>query len=166
MNHRQKVVAACKEVFSQPKYVAIALLATVILASLNLLITNYQLILNNFSLTLLYSLTIIALVNGPLFTSSILLSTSLLAGMVFSMSLFIMAKQLRAGLGAGSTVLVSVLLPSCPSCALGPLTALGLGGLLAFLPFNGLELSFAAIVLLMVTIVYLSNKITAKVCKV
>ena len=69
--------------------------------------------------------------------------------------------------GAGfSGIVAGIIAPACPSCALSILSVMGVGGALAFLPFGGLELGFVAIIILIISLFYLSNKIMTKVCVV
>jgi len=156
---------AVKEVFSEKKYYAISIgFATLVFAS-NSLLLNYKLLLNSFSLSLAWSL----FIGFPSLISKIGLSflvlIALLSGIVISMSVFLVRRQIKGGYSAGSTGLIAGLLtPACPSCALSVLGVLGLGGFLSVLPFKGLELGILGIIVLIVSIGYLSKKIVTKVC--
>jgi plastocyanin len=88
---------------------------------------------------------------------------SILAGIVVAMTIYLVKRQIKGNLKASSSsILVSLIAPACPSCAIGLLSVLGFGGFLAVLPFKGLELGFIGLGLLGVSTVYLSNKITTK----
>jgi len=65
-----------------------------------------------------------------------------------------------------ASVLVSIVAPACPSCAIGLLSILGLGGFLAVLPFKGLELGVLGVVVLIFSTVYLSGKIVTNTCTI
>jgi hypothetical protein len=92
---------------------------------------------------------------------------SLLSGIVLSLSLFLLKRQLSYSAGIGlSGIITSILTPACSSCALGLAGILGIGGFLSVLPFKGMELGVVGIVLLLISIVYLSKKITMIICKI
>ncbi len=60
--------------------------------------------------------------------------------------------RLRSMGATGSSSFLGVLAGGCSACATGILPLIGLGGVVAILPFHGIELAVVAIVLLCVTL--------------
>ena len=160
-----EITKAFKEVYNQKKYYLISGTITALLFLFNTLINNYKLLKNEFSIHLFWALIKGAVRNVEPISLLFLVLISLLAGIVVSMSIFLLRKQIVLGAGIGSSgIIVSILAPACPSCALGLLSILGLGGFLAVLPFKGLELGFLGVIVLAFSIWFLARKITTNVC--
>lgn len=167
MKYVGTIAEACKCVYSKPSYYLITMVSGVILISLNAVVRNYSLLWHQFSISLLFSL-ITGSISSLTISALVLLSfISLLGGIVFSMSLFLLRRQLTMNASLGLPgIIVAILAPACPSCALGLLSTLGIGGVLAFLPLGGTEFGLLGIVILMVSIGYLSRKIVTKTCEI
>ena len=163
MKYLEQVKKALQEVYKRKKYFLVTLVFAFLIVMFNLLVNNYRLILSQPSLIPILMLGSFGTISKTAF--SLLLVSALLGGMVFSMGIFLVARQIGGTVGASSSVLLSVIAPSCPACAIGPLSVLGLSGYLAVLPFQGLELGILSIIILSVSLVYLSGKIETKVCK-
>ena len=153
-----------KEVFNI-KYVLLSVLFAFVIFLFNLLVTNYGLIVSRPSLVFIL---ILGAFNSISKSSLLVLSiTSVLSGIFISMLVY-KIKEIRKfnkSYGfASSGIFVGGLVPACSSCGLGLLAALGYGGLLAFLPFRGLELGVLGIILLGLGIIFMSNKIAEKTC--
>ncbi|MBI1970963.1 hypothetical protein HYS47_04400 [Candidatus Woesearchaeota archaeon] len=70
-------------------------------------------------------------------------------------------------ISAGSLgALLGIAAPACPACGIGLFSLLGYSGLLAVLPFRGKELGVIGIILLLFSIVSISNKINGRTCQV
>ena len=167
MRHLNNIREALHEVYSERKYFLFSGLFSLSVFSLNALIGNFKLIASQFSLVLMVDL--LASTHSTMSTVSFvfLIIISLLSGIVFSLSIFLFKRQISYNAGVGVTGIVSsILAPACSSCALGLAGILGIGGFLSILPFKGLELGVLGIILLGVSLVYLSGKITTKVCDV
>ena len=165
MKHVNNVKGALEELYSSKKYLIITFSAAILLFLFNILINNYQILLSDFSFSL-FSLLIKGTIS-MMTTSSLffLIITSVFAGVVLAMILFLIKRQIKGSIGASSSgIFVSLIAPACPSCSIGLLSVFGFGGFLAFLPFKGLELRFLSVGLLGVSTVHLSNKITTKTC--
>jgi len=134
----------------------------------NALINNYRIIFSSsFSFLLTLSLVRGTLSSINIISLLLLVLMSLLAGIVLSMTIFLVKRQATAKVGMSSlSILAGVIAPACPSCAIGLLSVLGVGSFLAILPFKGLELGVIAVFALFISILYLSKKIAAKVCDV
>ena len=167
MDPLHKIGAALQEVYKRRKYYFFTIFFSLTIFSLNPLSQNYSLLTTNFSLSLAWSLIIASPWTTSLYAFSILILLSLLAGIVLSLSIFLVKKQIKSGIGVGiSGIVVGLLAPACPACAFGLLSILGLGSFLALLPFKGAELGIMGIILLVLSIYYSSNKITATVCPI
>jgi len=157
---------AAKEVYQKPKYYSITIVFAIFIYSINVILHNPSFIIKNFSFLLLYNLIVGFIHTIPLLSLIFLIIIAILGGISLTYSIFLLQRQIKSSAYAStSSVLVSILAPACPSCALGLLGILGLGGFLATLPFKGLELGIFAIIILIISIYYLSNKIVTKVCK-
>ena len=104
-----------------------------------------------------------------LFLHSVILMfiASLLTGILLSLIVFHLKNQKgkNNSVGTGSFgAFLGILAPACASCGIGLIAALGLTGLLATLPFSGLEVSILGIILLIYAIVALLLKISSKTC--
>ena len=156
-----------KEVYSEKKYFVFSLLFGFLVFSVNAVIRNYKLLFSEFSLKLFFSLVASAHSTMSGVSFAFLVIISLLSGLVFSLSLFLLRRQITYSAGIGLTgIITSVLTPACSSCALGLAGVLGLSGFLSVLPFKGMELGVLGILLLGSSLVYLSGKISTAVCDI
>ncbi len=161
----KKLFSALKEVYTKKKYFIFTILFSLFIFSTNTIIRNYKILLTDFSLKLFFSLIKGSYSSMSLLSFGFLIMISILSGIVFSLSLFLIKRQLSGNLGIGASgIITGILAPACPSCALGGLGVLGLGGFLTFLPFKGKELGVLGLLLLLFSINYLCNKITTKTC--
>jgi len=161
-----KVKEAFREVYSEKKYFFFSGFFSAAVFSLNATIGNYKLLWSEFSFKLFFDLVISAHSSMLLISFIFLVIVSLLSGIVFSLSLFLLRRQVSYSAGIGlSGIITSILTPACSSCALGLAGILGIGGFLSVLPFKGLELGILGILLLLFSVVYLSRKITTQICE-
>lgn len=166
-------------VLKSPYYLLIAFIVAFLMLAFITLILNISLIFNpiapNYSIfdkaLLVLKLLGGLITNNTLITITILIVTSLLAGINVAL-LFFKIKTLKSvnykesGLGTGGT-LTSILASGCSSCGISVLSMIGIAGGLAFLPFGGIELSFLGIILLLFSLYWISKEITnCQVCKV
>lgn len=167
MEYLHNIINAGKEVYSSPRYYLITIAGALLLLSLNALFRNYKLLWNDFSFSLLFSLIYGLISTFTPIALFFLFLTSLLGGIVIALSIFLIRRQLamQASLGAPS-ILIAILAPACPSCALGLLGLFGISGVLAFLPLQGFEFAILGIILLLLSVGYLSTKIVSVVCEV
>ena len=158
-------IIALNQVYSRKKYWVITAVAALLLFSLNAVIRNYSLLVSQFSFKLLFLLIISLRTTFTLFGFISLVLISFLGGIVIAYSTFLIHRQLSLSAGVGvPSILTAVLAPACPSCAVGLFGILGLGGFLTFLPWKGQELSIVAIIIALLSLAYLSQKITATTC--
>ena len=158
-----------KKVFSNVKYVFIAIIIAILFYALNVLIANYKTIASFYiSLRFLgtikfFLILMFSFYNLILFSSFIsLVIISILLGMLFSLISYRIniLKQAKGKLGLFATlgIFLGALAPGCAACGLGLASTLGLSAIfLAFLPLKGLELSFLAIIILTIAIFKTSN---------
>lgn len=166
MRYLDNIKKSFSEVYS-PSYIFLSVFVALSIFLFNVLIINYELVLNNFNLVLIFSLVRGAVDNMLISSFFILIIVSILAGILVSLLVYKMKRsmELNKSYGvAGGGIFLGVLAPACTSCGLGLLALFGYGGLLAFLPFRGLELGVIAVVLLGVGIVSVSNGIAEKTC--
>ena len=167
MKDMTKTREALKEVYSKKKYFLFSGLCSLWVFSLNAVIGNYRLLWSDFSLPLFFDLVFNAHQSMSGISFIFLIVVSLLSGIVFSLSIFLLKRQVEYSAGIGlSGIITSILTPACSSCALGLAGILGISGFLSLLPFKGLELGALGILMLLVSVVYLSRKITIVVCEV
>ncbi|MBI2102805.1 hypothetical protein HYT55_03125 [Candidatus Woesearchaeota archaeon] len=159
------LLRALKEVYSRKQYYIYSLLFALFIFSLNPLLRNYKLLKAQFSWLLVLQLILASPVTSGTVPFVLLTILSILSGIVMAFSVYVIRRQISQGVNLGLTgVIIGIVAPACPSCALGIFGVLGLGGLLTILPFKGLELGFLGIFLLIISLLYLSKKIEAKVC--
>tara|TARA_Y100000310_G_C20653794_1_gene800897 strand:+ start:910 stop:1410 length:501 start_codon:yes stop_codon:yes gene_type:complete len=164
MKYLDDVLLAMKDVYASKRYIFFSVIVSFLIFSFNLLINNYRLVFSDFSLVpslLLGSLSSISL--GPLI---FIILMSLMAGIVLAFSLYLVSRQMSGASASASGIVVSLIAPACPSCAIGLLSVLGVGGFVSVLPFKGLELGVLGVIILGVSLVYLSKKVNVKVCAI
>ena len=164
MNQLRAIKEALTTVYQHPHSFFITLIVALVIFLFNILVNNYKIIFSQFSVSLLFSL-----ISGTLSfmtkPSIVVLSViSVLSGVVITMILFVVRRQIKTSLGAGSGVVLSFLLPGCSSCGIGILSLLGFSGFFSILPFKGLEFGIFGIIILLLSMVYLANKINAQIC--
>jgi hypothetical protein len=157
-----KVFDVWKIVFGKMKYLFLALLVAVLFYLLNVLIADYLIIFGLYdSLGFLGTLKLffnLALGFGRVIATHSFISlvvVSVLLGMfvsIISYKVRIQAKKdasRKTGVFGSIGVFLAVLAPGCAACGVGLLALFGLGGILiTFLPFDGLELSILAIIIM------------------
>jgi hypothetical protein len=167
MKYISDTFGAIKEVYRSGWYILLSSLFAFAIFSSHAVLINYKLLFSQFSLKLFLSLIFGLFVSTATSSLIFLILVAFLGGMVLAMSIFLIRRQIRGSVGAGSAgIIAGLLAPACPSCALGLLSVVGIGGFLLALPFKGLELGVLGIVILVVSMVYLSGKIRATVCEV
>ncbi len=166
MRYLHNTLEALAEVYSEKQYFAYSTTFAFVVFSVNVLIGNFKLIASQPSLTLIFDLLLSAHSTMSNASFVFLLIISLLSGIVFSLSLFLVKRQVSYSAGLGFTgIISSILAPACSSCALGLAGIFGISGFLSVLPLKGLELGAIGILLLGISLVYLSGKIVTKMCK-
>ena len=165
-------ISALKEVYNKPIQCLFSLGLSFLFLSLNILIFQFTqlgtLLIKEPSLyfkTYFYSLG-----NLPILSLMSTLTLSLLSSILIVMLIYGYRKNIamnsqKGAAGASSGLVIGLLAPACPSCGIGLLSALGLGGLGTVLPFGGQEIGIIGILVLLVSIVYVSGQIVAPVCK-
>ncbi len=167
MKYINTIIQTSKEVYSSRWYFAITFIGALVLMSLNVLFRNYKLLVDHFSFSLLFSLIYGLRATFTPLALIFLVTISLLGGILISLTIFLIRRQLamQASIGAPG-ILIAILAPACPSCALGLLGLLGVSGAIAFLPLKGFEFAILGVVLLLISIHYLSAKIISKTCEI
>jgi ABC-type antimicrobial peptide transport system permease subunit len=173
----ENLIRNWKLVFGNWKYFFLAFFVAVMFYSLNVLISSFGNLISFYSsLGLLgtgkfFITMFIGFYKTVEFHSFVsLLVISILFGMLFSLLAYKVkvvksSGEKRIGFFATIGLFLGVLAPGCAACGIGLLSALGLGSaFLTFLPFDGLELSVIAIVILVVVVYKTSDQLT--VCKI
>ncbi|MDO8508156.1 MAG: hypothetical protein Q7S27_00560 [Nanoarchaeota archaeon] len=157
------------KVFSNIKYVLLALVVAVMFYSLNVFIANYRAIIDFYSILgfigsikLFISLMIgfRDIIKISSFVSVLIISLMLgmLSSLIFYKVKIIGGKDKGTGLFSSLGILLGAFAPGCAACGIGLASALGVSSVfLAVLPFDGLELSILSIVILSIAIFKTSN---------
>ena len=157
--------AAFGEVFGKTRYVVIAVVFAVALFLFNVAIMNWSLLWNLFSFELLWNLIVGISTSRTWYSATSMILLSILGGIVLAMTLFLIRRQIKFNAASGTGgLLIGIIAPSCSACAIGLLGLLGVGGAIAALPFEGLEINVLALILLLWSMFYLAKKIETKVC--
>ncbi len=166
MARLNSISKALHEVYSERKYFLFSGLFSFFVFSFNAAIRNYRLLFSEFSISLLFNLIIGVHSTMSAISFLFLIVISMLSGIVFSLSLFLLKRQITYSAGIGlSGIITSILTPACSSCALGLAGILGISGFLSVLPFKGLELGVLGILILVASVTYLSQKINITACE-
>lgn len=158
-----EIIKALKKVFSDKKYIFYSVLVALTFYSLNAIIADFQTIKNfyptlGFLTGLKFTFLNISGFHYRILTHSFvsLIIISILFGILFSFLIY-KTKTLKSqnsgekmGFFATIGIFLGVLAPGCAACGIGIASALGLGAFVTFLPYDGLELSILAIILLLV----------------
>ena len=163
-----------KLAYRQPKYYLITLLVAIVFYSFTALLNNIKAISFMFTHSSFFSgiQLIITLVLG--YHSSIrgvsaltLLIISILLGMLFSLIIFkhfffkTQGEKKKTGILALIGVILGALTPGCALCSVGIFYALGFGSaFITLLPFEGLEFSFIAMIILIISVYLLAKNLT------
>lgn len=160
-----------KNVFSNWKYLIITTAVAVMFYSLNVLISSWQNMKSLYPTLGFFNTLKFFFVSWLGFGSTIILHSfvsliiiSILFGMLISLIFYRLKLNIpgnkKIGLFGGFGIFLGALAPGCVACGIGLASLLGLGaGALAFLPYEGLELSVLSIGLLGFSILKISNNI-------
>ena len=163
MNEKSKVkqtFRTWKQIFSNWKYLALTFFIAIFFYSLNVLISNWKSLIGfypNFGFfgTLKFFFTLaLGFKNIIKFHSFIsLIVISILFGMLLSLMIYKsklgIKPDKKVGIFGSIGIFLGALIPGCTACGVGLVSVLGLGaGFLAFFPYDGLELSILAILIL------------------
>ncbi|HIH11581.1 TPA: hypothetical protein HA241_05290 [Candidatus Woesearchaeota archaeon] len=156
-----------RDTYSKPFSFLITVIVAVIIFAFNILIYNYSIIATTFSWKLVLFLLGGVTASRGIVATAILTLISILTGVVVAQTVYILRRQREWNAGVGtSSIIASIIAPTCAPCALSLFGILGIGGFLTILPFKGAELSILAIIVLIGSVTYLSKKITTKICPV
>lgn len=174
------VKSTLKKVFSNPFFLTLAVIFSLIFYLINVFILNYTSIISFFSknsilsnIKFLYNLSIGF---GSTLTISNLITliltcvlVGIFAGLIWykiSRRLYYSNKKSRV-LGV-TGIALGIIAPGCAACGFGLIAALGLSGaLLNFLPLGGLEISILSILILGFVIFKMSNDMhNCEVCQI
>ncbi len=92
----------------------------------------------------------------------IIVVSSLLVGInlvLTGKTLYTLEHQGKVRLSIGGATLISLVTTGCSSCGFSLLSVLGLGSSLSFLPFHGMELHIASLLLLLLAAWYMVKKL-------
>jgi hypothetical protein len=162
----QEVGRAWKTVFGRAGYVLLAALTALVFYVLNVLIVNWGNVAvlgegAGFLRALwLLSLGFSGAVSGLTFWTVIILGvlTGVLVSLLVAKTRFMQRRDgKKQGILAGIGLFLSLFVPGCAACGVGLLAALGLGGALLALPFQGTEIAVVAIVVMGYVVVRVSE---------
>ena len=165
------VVSVCKDVFSNWKYVMLAMVTGLVYYTINVLISNVENLAfyNKFGffggIKFFFGL-FLGFKNRIFFSSFLsLMAIAILFGMLFSLIIY-RTKMIKSTSGKmmgffGTTgIFLGVLAPGCAACGIGLLSLFGFSAaILTLLPFGGLELSILSIGILGFSVFKLSKDI-------
>lgn len=145
-----------KEVFSKPKYVVIFFVVFFLLMSLFNLFTNHELIKGNLGTSYFYINAILQILISFLF--AVFVPISIYKFVKFNA--FSIKENSTSFIGG----LLGILVAGCAACSITFASYVGLAGIVAFLPWYGLELKAISIPLLVYA--NYSTLVDLNVCKV
>ncbi|MBT3865784.1 hypothetical protein HOF78_01630 [Candidatus Woesearchaeota archaeon] len=159
-----------KSILSRKKYFLITISIAFIFFSLSILSKNFKLMLTLLTKTsppeyfsLILGLYKEGITGGLLHATAILILISILLGVTISLIIFKIKSNgvVKGNISKSGTVgaVIGVAAPVCVPCGIGLLSVLGLGSVVAFLPFQGIELGILSIILLSYAIITLGSSI-------
>lgn len=159
-------------VTKKPKYIVLAASLSVLLFSLFIFLNNISLFASAFAITkdlgvmaevFLNAVGMIKDIGGvPIFTSIIIVS--ILGGVSISMIIYKIVATRNSGSNRGllsfGGIFGGALSSSCAACSSALISVLGVSGGLAVFPLKGLELSALSIIILIVSIFFISKSLS------
>jgi len=154
LSSRREVI---RKVFTNPIYLLFALAITLVFYILNAFILQWknldlvttQNVASFFTVGIYYLTTRISFYSLLLLS---LLTGVLIALLLYRVKMVLAANQNRAGIVSSLGILAGILVPGCASCGIGLAAVLGLSASLSVLPFQGIEISIFAIMILIIAI--------------
>jgi hypothetical protein len=123
---------------------------------------NMRLLTSAFSFQLFFSLLIGLPQSLSPFDVVLTIITALLVGinsMLIIRTIYVLEHKGKVHVSIGGATIVSLVTTGCGSCGLSLISVLGLSASLSFLPFHGLELHIASIILLIFSIWYMLHQL-------
>jgi hypothetical protein len=159
------IITASKEVYKKKLYLLVTLVIALLLFVFNIAIINYEVYLNFESLKFVSDIFWGTISFLPLHTLIFMTVASLLTGIFTSFLIYHIKSIGKTSYTTGSGgVLLGLFAPACASCGIGLVAVLGLTGVIGALPFGGIEISIAGILLLIIATFTLTKKIVHKTC--
>ena len=174
----KELFSVWKKVFGNWRYLTLTVIVAVVFYSLNVIIKSYESLISLYSqIGLLGSIKLFfSFFIGFKSTTFIgvfisIILVSILLGILFSLIAYktkmIKSVSGKTGFFVTSGIFLGVLAPGCAACGVGILSLFGISAAtLAFLPYDGLELSAIAAVILLVLVFKITKDINKGiVCK-
>ena len=164
-----------KRVFTNWKYLTATIITAVVFYSFNVLISSWKNLIVFYSSFGFFKTVKFLFILWIGFKSTVILHSfisliivSILLGMLISLIFyklrFNILRDKKASFFGGVGIFLAAFAPGCAACGIGLASVLGIGaGFLAFLPYDGLELSIASIGILSFTMVSITKNMY--VCK-
>ncbi|MCH8945952.1 MAG: hypothetical protein IIA85_03450 [Nanoarchaeota archaeon] len=175
----KELFSVWKKVFSNWKYLALTVIIALAFYSLNVFISDYKSIISFYSqvgffgsIKLFFAFLVGFRSTTFLNVFITLIILSIFLGILFSLIAYKtkMIKSLSKKTGVFTTtgIFLGIIAPGCAACGVGLLSLFGISAAtLAFLPFNGLELSALASIILLVLIFKITKDINKEIiCKI
>ena len=162
-------------VFSKPVYLLLATLIAFMIFYLFIFLTNIPIFLQAWSVSgaALFPKVTINILNTILAVSgklplALMVAIAVMGGVNISMVIFKLAKRVGGSNFASiGGVAGSMFGAGCPACSTSLLSILGVSGGLSVLPFKGVEITSAGLLLLIVSFYFITKSITeCKECKI
>jgi len=173
----KSIIKTWKEVFGNWKYLLIGLIIATFFYFLNVLIAGWRslagfYLANGFLKSLNFLWVLFIGFRETLTNSSFigLVVISILLGMLFTLLIYkahfnMTSSDKELGMFGGMGAFLAAFVPGCAACGVGIASAFGIGaGALAFLPYDGIELSLLAVIILGITIFKTTKNLY--ICKV
>ena len=159
-----------KSILSRKRYFLITIIIAFIFFSISILSKNFKLIISLIPKTspkeyfnLILGLYKEGVTGNFLHATLVLILISILLGITISLITFKIKSNgvVKGNISKSGTVgaIIGVAAPVCVPCGIGLLSVLGLGSVLAFLPFQGIELGILSIILLTYAIIAIGSSI-------
>lgn len=158
------------------KYLLLTMIIAAIFFAGNIYAPNLRILLSysgkpGLLFSLLKDLFIGGVSNLPIHTLVIMILIAILTGMVISLITMKVRMKIKFKEHAGKKATIGIVLglfaPACASCGLGLISIVGLGSVLAYLPFKGIEIGILSVILLAYATYSLSSSMReCKECRI
>ena len=175
----KELFSVWKQVFSNWKYLTLTIIIALVFYSLNVFIANFSSLISSYSQLGFFKSIEFFFDFFVGFRSTTFLSVfitlivlGILLGILFSLIAYkikmIKSLSKKTGFFATAGIFFGVLGFGCAACGVGLLSLFGIGAAtLAFLPFNGLEISVISTIIFMVLIFKITKDINKEIiCKI
>ena len=153
MKNKKTILTIWKEIFSKPRYLILTIVTALIMYIVTVISSDYlelKIVLKQKSLNLIWNYFVGFPITITGYSAISLFLICILFGLFVTLNKYKSNQIIKQkGTIFGTIgVFLGLIAPGCAACGVGLASAIGLAGILVYLPFKGFEVSIIAIILL------------------